>query len=414
MKGVYYSLKASILVTTLLLISFSSKTQDNSREGRNVSFKKHTLTKDFISEGVTFGDVNRDGQMDILAGAYWFEAPNWKRHEISKADTFSVNNGYSNSFLNFSMDVNQDGWIDLIRVDFPGKAAVWYENPGNQKVGYWTKHSVYPSVGNESPAFVDVDGDGRKDLLCNDPEKKQIIWIRAPDKGSTEWHSYVISEGANIPGTSKFAHGLGFGDINGDGRPDVFVKDGWWEAPVDPKQPYWTFHQANLGPDCSQMYVLDVDGNGVADIISASTHNYGIWWHEQDKDDQGNTVWKKHEISKAFSQSHGLAISDINGDGYPDLVTGKRYFAHNGHDPGAHEPAVLYWFEFKPGKKTAWIPHKIDDDSGVGLQVIVQDMNNDQLADIIVANKKGVFYFEQVKHERSAKRKIANLKIKEK
>lgn len=397
MKVIFCSLKAFLLVS-ILLISYASNSQISDKNSRNVKFKKHTLTNDFISEGITVSDVNRDGKIDIIAGAYWFEAPHWKRYKIAKADTFSVNNGYSNSFLNFSMDVNQDGWIDLIRVDFPGKAAVWHENPGNQKEGYWSTHPIYPAVGNESPAFADVDGDGRKDLLCNDPEKKQVIWVRAPDKGSTEWQHFVVSEGANIPGTHMFAHGLGFGDINGDGRPDVLIKDGWWEAPADPKQTNWTFNTADLGVDCSQMYVMDTDGDGDADVVSAAAHNYGIWWHEQDKDDQENTVWKHHEISKAFSQSHGLAFSDINGDGHPDLVTGKRYFAHNGHDPGAHEPAVLYWFEFKPGKEPAWIPHKIDDNSGVGLQVIIQDMNKDKLADIIAANKKGVFYFEQLKH----------------
>jgi hypothetical protein len=178
----------------------------------------------------------------------------------------------------------------------------------------------------------------------------------------------------------------------------VLIKDGWWEGPSNPKQPNWVFHKADLGPDCSQMYVMDVNGDGEADVISASAHNYGIWWHEQDKNKQGNIVWELHEISKAFSQSHALTFSDINGDGNTDLVTGKRYFAHNGHDPGANESAVLYWFEFMPGKKPAWMPHKIDDNSGVGLQVIVQDMNNDKLPDIIVANKKGVFYFERLRH----------------
>ncbi len=397
MKVLYSSLRAFLLISILISSHVSNSPVPNKKSG-NVAFKKYILTNDFISEGITAGDVNRDGKIDIISGAYWFEAPHWKSHKIARADTFSVNNGYSNSFLNFNLDVNQDGWTDLLRIDFPGKGAVWHENPGNKKKGYWSTHPVYPAVGNESPAFVDVDGDARKDLLCNDPEKKQVIWARAPDKGSTEWKHFVISDSANTPGTNMFTHGLGLGDINGDGRRDVLIKDGWWEAPADPKQSNWIFHMADLGVDCSQMYVMDVDQDGDADVISAAAHNYGIWWHEQNKDDQGNTIWKHHEISKAFSQSHGLAFSDVNGDGYPDLVTGKRYFAHNGHDPGAYEPAVLYWFEFKPGKEPAWIPHKVDDNSGVGLQVIIQDMNKDNLQDIIAANKKGVFYFEQLKH----------------
>ena len=112
----------------------------------------------------------------------------------------------------------------------------------------------------------------------------------------------------------------------------------------------------------------------------------------------GSSNWITHEISKLFSQSHSLAFTDMNGDGHPDLVTGKRYLAHqDGHDPGSYEPAVLYWFEHIPGKDPQWIPHQIDDNSGIGNSIIVKDINGDKLPDIIVSNKKGVFFFEQFK-----------------
>ncbi len=364
-------------------------------KSKEVRFLKHTLTNEFISEGVAVGDVNNDGKIDIIAGAYWFEAPDWKRHEIDEPKLFSVVDGYSNSFHNYAMDVNQDGWIDIIRVDFPGTPAVWYENPKN-KEGHWKKRTVYPSVGNENPIFVDVDGDGRTELICADPKNEKVVWIKAPTvKNDTTWTTYVISD-VSGRGTKKFTHGLGFGDINNDGRADVFIREGWWEAPDDLKQTNWTFHPANFGDDCAQMYALDLNGNGYQDVISSSVHNYGIWWHEQTKDADGNTVWKCHEISKEFSQTHALSLVDINRNGHPDLVTGKRYFAHNGKDPGAHEPSVLYWFEYIPGEKPVWIPHQIDDNSGVGLHIVTQDINEDKLVDIIIANKKGVFFFEQL------------------
>ncbi|HKZ64771.1 MAG TPA: FG-GAP-like repeat-containing protein, partial [Chitinophagaceae bacterium] len=358
-----------------------------------VSFKKHVITSNFVSEGVATGDVNKDGRTDILAGNYWFEAPTWMRHHLHTDTLFPVP-GYSTTFLNFCMDVNNDGWPDLIRFDQPGAVCLWYENPKTAN-SIWARHLILESAGIESPAFVDVDLDGRKDLICNDAFTKQVIWLKSPSgKGDSSWVRHIISSDS-LRGTHRYTHGLGWGDVNLDGKNDVIIKTGWWESPADIKRTEWKFHAADLGKDCANMFVLDADGDDDADIISSSAHDYGIWWHEQKKNDRGEITWVMHEVSKLFSQSHALALEDINGDGHPDLITGKRYFAHNGKDPGAFDPSVLYWFEYKPGKKPRWISHEVDNNSGIGNNFVVSDINNDGLMDIITSNKKGVFFFEQ-------------------
>ncbi|MGK6350952.1 FG-GAP repeat domain-containing protein [Parapedobacter sp. DT-150] len=363
----------------------------------DVRFKKHTLSTEFISEGVAAADVNNDGNTDIIAGAHWFEGPDWKQvHDIYPEDqVFDGTTGYSNSMLNFTIDVDQDGWVDYIRVDFPGKEVWWYRNPGN-KGGHWQEHVVCETAGNESPAFMDIDGDGRSDLLFGDTSTGEMVWYRCPaGKGDTEWVRHVIS-GPRAPGTEMFSHGLGVGDVNADGRKDVIVKQGWWEAPADPTQPDWVFHGAELGLDCAQMYVMDANGDGYPDVVSSSAHRFGMWWFEQGRDPGGKMTWKLHEINSEYSQTHALSLVDVDGDGDLDLVSGMRYFAHQGHDPGETNPPTIFWLEFVPGDEPAWIMHIIDEDSGVGLNNAVTDINGDGLLDIAVANKKGVFYFERV------------------
>jgi hypothetical protein len=395
-KGAIIVFYAGFLMPAVCYSQSGSKTA--------LEFKKYTLTTDFVSEGVAVADVNKDGKVDVIAGAFWFQAPDWKQHEIVEGKSFNPAKEYSTSFLNFSMDVNLDEWVDLVFIGFPGTAGIWYENPKNAE-GFWKKHIISETVGigNESPNFVDVDGDGRKDILCADSNAKQMVWLRAPTtKGSTTWERIPISE-TNVPGTDKFSHGLGFGDINKDGRKDIVIKAGWWEAPSDRSQPNWTFHAADLGEDCSHMHVFDVNGDGLSDVMRASAHKYGIWWAEQFKDASGNTAWRNHEISKSISQTHSSVLIDLNGDRQPDFITGKRFFAHNdtNTDPGTYDPPVLVWFEFKPGKNPSWNQHEIDNNSGAGLNFVVEDITKDGLLDIVISNKKGVYVFENKMKKRN-------------
>jgi len=381
----------SLLVAFLLLMV-------GCQQSWQVNFEEILVDETFRSEGVAVGDVNRDGKLDILAGDVWYAAPDWKMYEIRPAGKYDGSKGYSNCFANFAQDVNGDGWIDSIIIGLPGEPCLWYENPKN-KTGHWKERKVASSACNETPVCLDLLGNGRPVPLFAVRPEGLMAWFSVPDKPLADsglWDMHVIA-GPNAPGTKRYSHGLGVGDVNRDGRNDVLITEGWWEAPKDRTQSNWKFHPAKLGPACADMLVYDVDDDGDSDVITSSAHNYGIWWFEQLPPADGSQ-FEQHVICDDFSQPHAIRLVDMNGDGVKDLVTGKRYFAHMGKDPGGHEPAVLYWFELRRPQtgKVEFIRHQIDDNSGVGTQFEVTDLNGDSKPDIVTSNKKGVHVFLQL------------------
>lgn len=365
-------------------------------QGKPIHFKKTVLDTKFRGEGVAVGDFNHDGKLDIAAGNVYYSAPDWKMHVIyGKAPKDFDPHGYSDSFICYADDLNHDGWADYIDVGFPGTAAYWYENPKGAE-GPWKRHLIGPVASDESPQYVDIDGNGHRALVMAIADGQMAIVRPDPSDPDKPWINEVIST-KHAPGTDRFSHGLGIGSVRNNGRNDVLIPAGWWESPLDKSQLPWKFHKADFGSGAAQMYVFDFNGDGLNDVLTSSPHDYGIWWHEQLKDGS----WKTHEIDKSYSETHSVVLADLTGDGLPGFVTGKRWWAHgpktdHSGDPGANDPAVLYWYELKRHDgKADFVRHEIDNHSGVGTQFQVIDVNGDGLLDIAIANKTGVYLFEQ-------------------
>jgi hypothetical protein len=378
-------------------------------------FKRLQISDQFYSEGASYGDINKDGKVDIVAGPFWYEAPDFtKKHQFFEdAATKSFDpRAYSENFLQFVADFNNDGWPDILVIGFPGKDTSWYENPKG-KDQPWVKHLALDVTDNESPGFGDLLGDGHPVLICM--SRGQMGYAK-PDPANPDkpWTFHPTSP--KIPTYQRFTHGIGFGDVNGDGKMDLLDKDGWYEQPASlDGDPHWKRHAFPFAaPGGAQMYVFDVNGDGLPDVItSLAAHAYGLAWYEQqkEKDAGGEIKFTQHLITGdkpekspygvAFSQIHAIAIADMDGDGLPDIVTGKRWWAHapkpdgTGGDIGVNDPAVLYVFRLVrgPNGKADFVPYLIDNNSGVGTQVTVGKVSGGALPDIVVGNKKGVFLF---------------------
>ncbi len=399
----------------------------------NVTWKKIILTDKFYSEGANAADFNKDGHMDIVYGPYWWEGPDFtKRHDIFKPTgkaaegSWKPDNEYSkDAFFAFTYDFNGDGYPDYLVYAFPGEGARVYINPGKEgleKGELWKMTQVFDVVDNESPTFGDFLGTGKpvgifhtsdQKVLPDDGKKGGAIGYATIDWTDPlkKWTFHPVSPKG---GWQRFTHGYGWGDVNGDGKNDIIDSKGWWENPGDETAKEWKRHPVDFysknkagqdhGGGGAQIYVYDVDGDGLNDVVtSLQAHGCGLSWFKQEKAADGSITFKRNDIMPVdyeansqgikFSQLHAVDLVDINGDGLKDIVTGKRYFAHGSKgDVAALDPAVLYWFELKRNpadKSVQWIGHKIDEEAGVGTQIVAKDINGDGKPDIIVGNKKG-------------------------
>ena len=350
----------------------------------DIPFRKHTVDLG-VNETCAFADMNGDGNVDIVSGENWFAGPAWIRHRFRSV---SFTNNYLDNFTDLPVDVNGDDLVDVVSCSYFTRRLVWMENPGRAK-GEWKEHPIETGASVEFVFLVDMDNDGRADELL--PQFGQatapLAWY---ERKGGRFVKHVVSP-------KSYGHGIGAGDVNGDGRTDVLTPKGWFAAPLDPRGGDWRWHaDFDLGA-VGFIYVLDINGDGRQDIVTSQAHDYGVFWMERVE----AGTWIKHVIDESWSQAHAMTMVDLNGDGRKDFLTGKRLLAHNGHDPGGREPLGIYWYEYlreDDTTKIEWVKHIIDYGSrtGGGMQIPVVDVDGDGDLDFAVGGKGGVFFFENL------------------
>jgi hypothetical protein len=355
-------------------------------------------------------DFDGDGDLDIAAGRNWYEAPHWIKHADFR-DGAETNGPETDDNSEFAMDVNFDGKMDIVSSGWMfTKGAFWYENPG-VKGEVWKSRRIHHAINMEGVIHGDIDGDGDDDILCNH-------WALVKGQGMT-WLEHIDREPwfvEHVVGTDGDIHGNGLGDVNMDGRVDIVTPVGWYEQPKRATDKPWAFHadyqfepaKGRGGSGSHPILVYDVDEDGLNDILIGSAHAYGLAWLKQKAEGAGKRTFETRWIETDFSQVHTLALGDLNGDGKPDLVTGKRLFAHHGADIGAFEPLYAFWYDIQGGRFERHIlsfshlpcypaegginppPNFV---VSVGMKLNIADMNKDGRNDVIIAGKGGLYVF---------------------
>jgi len=364
-----------------------------------LKFRKQLISAESFEAAAAF-DVDNDGTLDIVTAGFWYKGPDFRQRFPIGAGGPSLPRirDYYDEFSVIPLDITGDGNLDFVTGGWWGDSLRYWKNPGRHEFGWnmkpWTCHTIAEKTGNvETTRAWDIDDDGQLEIVPNTPGAPLCAYKLERDKngkGTGQFTQHVL-----FP--TGLGHGLGFGDIDGDGKGEFITPKGILKQPAGGAlSGHWTLsEELAVGGDASiPVLVEDINGDGLAELIVGGSHSYGLSWWQQSAT-AGKRTWTRHPIDPFNSQYHDLHWRDIDGDGKPELITGKRHLAHCGQDPGDYDDLGIYYFKWTgEGFAKQFIDYGPPGvGAGCGIQFDIADLRKTGRLDIIAPGKDGLHVF---------------------
>lgn len=337
---------------------------------------KHQVGSEFDGAfSVCSGDIDGDGDIDVLGAACKSDEISWWENPDCKADTTWVkhiieeNFDYARSV--YSVDIDNDGDMDVIGAAWDDSLVVWWENVEGTGL-VWTNRVVDSNFSGASTVYAeDIDNDGDQDIIGGAAGADKIFWWENVNAVGTLWNEHVVD--LNFDDVlSVYAE-----DINGDGNMDILgaAFDGncitWWEN-QDGLGTLWTEHLvAKHFVGSYSVYSQDIDNDSDMDIIAVSAIGDEIAWWENVLG--SGTFWIKHSIDSSVNDPTCVRADDIDGDGDMDVLASVKF------------DNALIWWENTDGVGTEWAKHVIDSSIKQPSSICTDDIDGNGHLDVIAA-----------------------------
>lgn len=355
---------------------------------QHIEFSEHLIADGFwYAYGISVADLDGNGIPDLVAadtnvGLYWFENDgqgHFTRHTIHER---------AGEWLERHVvaDLNGDGRPELVFPDNLNGSLLWFECRGDPRDrAAWSHHYMTEGglPGAYEPAVADFDGDGDLDVAASSWIKgRRFCWFE--NRGG-EWVEHLIEDGF---GETRAIVAV---DMNGDGRPDLLTTApepgvvAWYENPGDPARQPWIKHVIDTAFRPCHGHPVDMDGDGDVDVVMAlgfgadpqgPGRSQIVWYENEGHPERG--PWRKHVICDDFPYAFEAVAADLDGDGQLEVVATAE---------GPDGRIVLFKHQGDP--RGPWTMQPLKEHWSKANNVLLVDLNGDGRLDIVAAAERG-------------------------